>query len=172
MRVLREKLLHCYRTHTKRVKSTVCGVTKSVTLPFMVCYIVTNKRKGKDMTRDDIIMRAASNTELPDNEGDVLDVLLWYKMRDVYRQHAIGEITAEEGARKKVKLLRWYEQERHRMRMKQQCDEQHAINWARIEAASRAYAHEPSIETGDAFFEAIYGCRPARRQNGGGDMHG
>ena len=71
------------------------------------------------MTREDIIVRAASNTELPDNEGDVLDVLLWYKMRDVYRQHTSGAMTAEEGAQKKANLLRWYEQERHRIYMKQ-----------------------------------------------------
>lgn len=111
------------------------------------------------MKCEDIAVLAARNEQLPEDRtrACAADKLLWYKLRDIYNEYRIGVITADVGAEKKSAAMLEHDKYVADIVMMTELIDKHAELWKRIEAAGNAYRLNPSIETADAFLEAVYG---------------
>ena len=90
------------------------------------------------------------------NGAVVYDHLAWYQLRDVYRDYRSGKITKEEGEGIKQSIFKYRRTLITREDMAKQAAKHLADFWARIQCAGNEYAKNPTIDTADAFFEAVY----------------
>lgn len=81
--------------------------------------------------------------------------LLWYRLRDIYGQVRAGTMRKEAGAKVKTTAVNSFHSEREAF-------EQNVLLWQRIEPAAVAFAKNPSIDTANSFYEAVYRMRPAQ----------
>lgn len=80
--------------------------------------------------------------------------LLWYRLRDVYRE-CINNPKA--GAEQKQKQVSQYEQDRADWVRTKEVHEYMSDYWKRIEPSASKYALEQTVESANEFFEAVYG---------------
>lgn len=113
----------------------------------------------------DELSRHAKRGEDPDE----LDLhgperLLFFELRELYRQHKKGEIVPQVGAAKKRKAVAEYDRFAMKLADADKVIAYEANFWKRVELSAKEYTANPSIETADAFFEAVYRLRRAEKR--------
>lgn len=99
---------------------------------------------------------------------DQAERCLYYALAELYRKHKVGEMSTDECKRLKQEAVRQYEKDRSDIAWYLKLIQTHAKMWNRIEHAGAVYAQsENRTPEADAFFEAVYGCRPKER----GEQH-
>ena len=81
--------------------------------------------------------------------------LLWYRLRDIYRDVESGVKSVAQGKEEKQTAVNSFHSEREAF-------ERNVLLWKRIEPAAVAFAKNPSIDTANDFYEAVYRMRPAQ----------
>lgn len=112
------------------------------------------------MTIEELSMMAYQNRKPDLRDLSVPEWLLWYRLRDVYRENTDNP---ENGAAEKNAMLRQFDLDRADWVSAKDVSSTLAAFWKRIEQAGCDYAKHPGVETGDRFFEAVY-CVPRKKQ--------
>lgn len=95
---------------------------------------------------------------------DQAERCLYYALAELYRKHKVGELSTGECKRLKQEAVRQYEKDRSGAAWHTKMIQSQSKLWARIEHAGTVYAQsENRTPEADAFFEAVYGCRPKER---------
>ncbi|MBR4874129.1 MAG: hypothetical protein IKV50_09140 [Clostridia bacterium] len=102
------------------------------------------------------ISQYAAHEEMPP-EANARERLLWYTLRDVYRDFRTGMSTKEQGELRKKQAIKEFEEETAYLERARKYMMANANLWIRIESAARAYRENKTIENADAFLEAVYG---------------
>ena len=110
------------------------------------------------MTADQISQFAAKN-EMPEDGMTYVDWLLWYMLRDIYRDFKAGRLDAEKGAERKKHSLSIWEKETFRVRQLNELADGAGKLWKRVEMAANAYQTNRNLQNADAMIEAIYGIK-------------
>jgi len=83
--------------------------------------------------------------------------LLYYRLRDVYRDFRRGTIKAEQGTQQKNLAIRQYRNDIEQSRLSGEILHQHAKMWQRIEQSATAYRKERTTDNADRLLTALYG---------------
>ena len=94
---------------------------------------------------------------------------LFLSLKEIYRDFKEGKITREDGEARKRRAVEQYEVDLQENVKSRDIYLWHTEFWRNIEEASGNYARNPSIESADAFFKAVYG---AGRKKFGGEQNG
>ena len=105
------------------------------------------------MTLDEIAMAAYKNRKPDKTELTVPEWLLWYRLRDVYKE-CVGD--NEAGAKQKQIVLNQYEQDRKDWVKTKEVYDHMSSQWKRIETPAREFARSRTVDDGIKFFEAVY----------------
>ena len=116
------------------------------------------------MTADQISQLAARQ-EMPPDGMTYVDWLLWYMLRDIYRDFKAGRLDAEKGAERKQHSLSIWEKESFRARQLNELADSAGKMWNRIEMAANAYRLNRSLQNADKLIEAIYNVPVDHEQN-------
>ena len=106
------------------------------------------------MTVDEISLLAYQNRKPDIHDLTVPQWLLWYRLRDVYRECADNP---EAGAEQKRIAVSQYGQDIANWVKTKEVYEYMSDYWKRIEPSASKYALEQTVESGNEFFEAVYG---------------
>lgn len=110
----------------------------------------------------DRVSIAASNETGEREEWGNAERLLYFKLRDLYREFKAGRISQASGSDRKQKAIEQYKLDKQNAEKADGIVAWHVKFWNRIEQAGTEYRTAPSIETADKFVEAVY--RVPRRQ--------
>ena len=110
------------------------------------------------MTREDINKYAYAETVLPAG-APCPDRCLWFSLRDIYRQYRSGEISKEEGEKRKNRALRQHEHDSGCLTSAERILKNNARMWMEIELSGSAYALDRTLENADRFINAVYGVK-------------
>lgn len=110
------------------------------------------------MTVDEISKLAAQNIA-PSEKLSLAETLLWYRLRDLYRNFSQGSISKENAAEEKKKVLKQYNADKQAQESAERYIAYHAKLWQSIEVAHMAYRQNKTIENADKFIEAVYGVQ-------------
>ena len=106
------------------------------------------------MTDVDLISLMAYRNEKPGVRNlTVPQWLLWYRLRDVYKENADNP---EKGAEEKQKQVSQYEEDCKNWVKTKEVLEHLSSQWKRIEPAARMFALDPTVEHGVKLFEELY----------------
>lgn len=105
----------------------------------------------------DEICKFARRDELPDGGLCLIEHLLWYKLRDIYNEHAMGVISASDGAERKREALSWAEQEWEKKCRDDELVYRCARLWKNVEEAAAEYRKNRTIQNADLLMASIYG---------------
>ena len=119
------------------------------------------------MTADQISQLAARQ-EMPPDGMTYVDWLLWYMLRDVYRDFKAGKLDAQKGAERKQHSLSIWEKESFRVRQLNELADSAGKLWKRIETAADTYRLNRTLQNADRLIEAIYNV-PVRAGSDGSD---
>ena len=115
-----------------------------------------NNQNTQDYSPLEISAYAAKN-EMPDSGMTYIDWLLWYMLRDIYREYSAGELTKEQGAERKRQAMEIYQRECElNARYRELCSRVSEL-WKRLEEASSAYRKDRTLENADKMMEIVYG---------------
>lgn len=106
---------------------------------------------------DDQISQLAAKQEMPPDGMTYVDWLLWYMLRDIYRDFKSGKLDAQKGAERKRHALEVWEKESFRVRQLNELADSAGKLWKRIEIAGCNYRKDRTLENADALMKAIYG---------------
>lgn len=105
----------------------------------------------------DTIALIAAKEEHPDAHNlHGPDRLLYYELRDIYRDYNAETLSLQTGEALKRKAVREYDRFIRKLADAEKTEFEHAKFWQRVEAAAVAYAKQPTVENADAFYEAVY----------------
>ena len=110
------------------------------------------------MTADQISQLAARQ-EMPPDGMTYVDWLLWYMLRDIYRDFKSGKLDAQKGAERKQHSLSIWEKETLRISQLNELADRAGQLWKRVEMAANAYQTDRTLQNADALIHAIYGVR-------------
>ena len=110
------------------------------------------------MTADELEDLAFLGGELPEGLTNA-QTMLFLEFRALYQFAAQTHMGAEQGRREKNRILAAFRAQEGKEREFKTLWENHAALWKRIEAAAMSYREGRSLQTADAFVEAVYGCR-------------
>lgn len=103
----------------------------------------------------DIISKLAYKDIKPDvHQLTVPQWLLWYRLRDVYRECVNNP---ELGAAEKQKQVSQYKQDKDDWVKTKEVHQYLADIWKRIEPSASRFAKDQTVESANEFFEAVYG---------------
>jgi hypothetical protein len=108
------------------------------------------------MTIDQIAKLAAQNI-VPTDKLSLAESLLWYRLRDLYRNFSQGSISKENAAAEKQKIVKQYNRDNALFGFYDSYVAKSAQMWRNIESAATAYRTNKTIENADKFVEAVYG---------------
>ena len=160
------------RVHTEK-PGTEPGITQSdraekqSTQPSQGMACVDEKVIPFTLTPDEISALAAQE-EKPDCDMTAIDWLLWYVLRDVYRDFKQGLISKEKGAERKRQALDIWERQTDRYHADRDLINRVVQLWKNVEAAASAYRKDRTLENADAIMTAIYGMRDGGATVSGG----
>lgn len=101
---------------------------------------------------------AMGGEELP--EGLSLpDQMAYISLRGLYRQYRSGVLDRETAAAEKRKIVKAARDAETMEAFRDKLARSTVTLWKEIEAAGNAYAREPTLETADAFYQAVYRVR-------------
>ena len=112
------------------------------------------------MTENELLL-AAANGQFPTENIDIIDQLLWYKAKDLYRAFAAGTITKELGLHRKIKILRDYRAEKAKQRTQVSLYKATADLYKNISSATALYAKSRTLQNADIMYQALYKMLPA-----------
>ena len=112
------------------------------------------------MTENELLL-AAANGQFPTENIDIIDQLLWYKAKDLYRDFAAGAITKELGLHRKIKILRDYRAEKAKQRNQVSLYKATADLYKNISSATALYAKSRTLQNADIMYQALYKMLPA-----------
>lgn len=104
------------------------------------------------------ISRFAKRDELPDGGLPMIDHLLWYKLRDIYNEHAMGVISSADGAERKREALSWAERAWEHKAYDDATIYRCVRLWKRVEEAAAVYRKDRTVQNADLLMAAIYGA--------------
>lgn len=108
-----------------------------------------------------IQLAAYDQSKMPDDDCPMPERIFWFAMRDMYARFRSGAISKERGEKEKAKAMQVYRIDKARFESIQKMALHNASMWREIEQKACAYAKSSNrSEEADAFFEAVYGCRP------------
>lgn len=107
------------------------------------------------MTAEQISALAAKGERPPDGLN-ATDWLLWYMLRDIYRDFKFGKLDAEKGAERKNEALAIWERENFNREQDKDAINRAVDLWNRVELAGSEYRQNRTIENADKLMEAIY----------------
>jgi len=110
------------------------------------------------MTVDKIAKLAAQNI-VPSEKLSLAETLLWYRLRDLYRNFSQGSIRKENATVEKQKIIKQYNAEKNTEETAERYIAYHAELWRNIECAAMAYKESKTIENADKFVESVYGVK-------------
>lgn len=116
------------------------------------------------MTVDKIAKLAAQNA-VPSDKLSLSETLLWYRLRDLYRNFSQGSISKENAAVEKQKAVKQYNADKQAQEAAERYIAYHAKLWRNIEVAHMAYRQNKTIENADKFIEAVYGVQMKEANN-------
>lgn len=105
------------------------------------------------MTLDEISMAAYKDQKPDIHDLTVPEWLLWYRLRDVYRECAGDPKT---GAEEKQRQVSQYEQDRNDWVRTKEVYQHMTLFWKRIEPAASKFALDQTVPNAVAMFEAVY----------------
>lgn len=105
------------------------------------------------------IIKSAAAGDVPEQSMLLPEELLWYQLRDLYRQFRSGGVTKADAANAKARFISEYNRNMANLFIDERIAEQHAQMWKEIEAAGTAYRKGRTLEHADAFVDAVYGIR-------------
>lgn len=105
----------------------------------------------------DQISAYASVGEIPKDGMCYVDWLLWYMLRDIYRNYNTGKINKEHGSELKAKAVTVWEKEWFRIDQINQTANRAAELWRRVESAASAFRIDRTLDNADGLLAAIYG---------------
>lgn len=117
------------------------------------------------MTADQISQLAAKQ-EMPEDGMTCTDWLLWYMLRDIYRDFKAGRLDAEKGAERKQHSLSIWEKESFRVRQLNELADSAGKMWKRVEMAANAYRLDRTLQNADKLIEAIYNVPVSNEHDG------
>lgn len=116
------------------------------------------------------VSAAANNyTNIPDDNVDMPDRVLWWTLRSVYEDFRRGVLQKDAAMQMKRDAIQQHLKDSGQLSMFRAAVMDQAEQWSRIEQAADAYAKSKTGRTpeGDALFTALYG--PVLREEGGND---
>ena len=118
----------------------------------------TNAREPpkKVYTVDEIRKAAFNWSELPPDDLDMPERILWYAFANLYKRFQDKELSKEQGEKLKSRIMVQYQKDRAACDTRNRIVQAQADMWKRVELAGSKYGTERSIEAADAFFEAVY----------------
>lgn len=114
------------------------------------------------MEEQEIILYAASDRR-PDGELSPPEWLLWYRLRDIYRAFRGGAADKEHCAAEKARALYQFRLDNSKLAEADKINRFNAQMWVDIASAADRYALEPTIESADEFYKAVYRVERKRR---------
>lgn len=141
---------HLYRELASR--PSPCPVSKNLKSEVF-------KISDLSISAKNIILQAAQNFPLQ-GEHSPADELLYYQARELYDLHTKGMITAAIGAERKNKIIAAYIINANREQQYTRSNMQIAEFYKSIEAASRNYAKDRTIENADQLYYEVYHMIP------------
>ena len=103
------------------------------------------------------IAHCAAGDMMPPEQMTLPEKLLWYQLRDLYRDFRAGTVTREQGEKRKQEATREYDENVYRDELYHKYMLANANIWIRIEEKAKTYRENPTIENADAFLNAVYG---------------
>ena len=103
------------------------------------------------MTPDELEDLAIQRAPMPELRSQA-DVLLFQAFRNLYEFAGRVGMSPEQGKREKAEILNAY----HINKTLEDMQEATNKMWARIERAAAEYAKNPSVETADLFYKAVF----------------
>ena len=120
-----------------------------------------------DFTVEKIMVLAYNWKELPPSELALPERCLWLMLANIYKRFREEDLTKEQGERLKNEAMKTYQADRLRLRELEGCKssigqlrKEHAEMWQRIEIAGNQYGMKKTVETADAFYQAVYNVKP------------
>ena len=110
------------------------------------------------MTIDQISKLAAQNI-VPSEKLPLAGMLLWYRLRDIYKAFAEKTISREKAAEQKQRAVKLYSEDSAAEKETERYMAYHAELWRSIEVAANAYNAGKTIENADKFMGAVYGVK-------------
>lgn len=101
----------------------------------------------------------AGRAEVPYQNMDLAESLLFYRLRDIYTEAQAGVISNENGKKYKSQALAEYSKDRTFVDELSKMKIEQGRFWSRIETAAWEYSKNPSLETAQKFFEAVYNAK-------------
>lgn len=114
----------------------------------------------------DQISQLAAKQEMPADGMTCTDWLLWYMLRDIYRDFKAGRLDAEKGAERKKHSLSIWEKETFRARQLNELADSAGKLWKRIEMYADTYRLNRTLQNADRLIEAIYGVPVSGEHDG------
>lgn len=107
------------------------------------------------------IKQAAFDWNVPvDDTLPMAERILWYSLREIYRNYRDAKINKSEGERLANDALKQYRMDSALLAMQRLQIQHQAEMWRDIERAGSIYRLDKSIDNADAFVDAVYGLKP------------
>lgn len=110
------------------------------------------------MTVDQISKLAAQDI-VPAEKLSFSETLLWYRLRDLYRNFSQGSISKDNATAEKQKIVKQYNTDKQTEEATERYIEHSAKLWRNIESAATEYSNNKTIENANKFVEAVYGVK-------------
>lgn len=105
----------------------------------------------------DSIVSYAAKGDRPEADMDEIDLVLWYKIRDIYREFRSGSLDKEEGAKRKKAAIDAFDEAWEKKCRDRDLVFRAANLWKAVEETATEYRRRPSLETADRIMNVIYG---------------
>lgn len=99
----------------------------------------------------------AAKGEMPKENISLSEWLLFYRLRDLYRDFEKGNVGIESGKEKKDKIIKQFKSDNEQERRVSEHYKRLNETMKRIEISAMNYAQNKTIENADRFMEAVYG---------------
>ena len=108
---------------------------------------------------EEVSAAANSYINIPDDNVDMPDRVLWWTLRSVYEDFRRGVLSKDAAMQMKSAAIQQHIRDVGKFRMFRESLDYQVEQWRRIEQAAEAYAKSETGRTpeGDALFTALYG---------------
>lgn len=110
------------------------------------------------MDKEKIAVMAAKDS-LPSEKLSLAEWLLFYRLRDLYRDFRTGKVTKSGGEKRKGEITRQFEIDCQNELFVERCAAKNGELYKSIESAATAYRENKTLENADKFVEAVYGVK-------------
>lgn len=104
--------------------------------------------------------RAMKESEMTRAESE-----MYYQLCNLYAAYRFGGLSAEEGAKRKERILNNFWARKREDDFRTTMAEHYAKQNAKIESAANAYAKDRTLENADKLYKALYGMEPTKKED-------